>query len=75
MLNHLQRSTWPSRSVARNDARWDANCRSGLRLKASLASGEAADRGEAWQQTGADFYGFDTTGFDQPSHGLIAYVA
>jgi hypothetical protein len=35
-----------------------------MRLKASLALGEASDRGEAWHQTGADFYGFDPTGFD-----------
>ena len=39
-------------------------CWSGLRLKASLALGEAADRGETWHQPGPDFYGFDPTGFD-----------
>jgi len=63
-LVHLPVQTWPSGSVARNGARWDWICRSGLRLKVSFASGEAADRGEAWHQTGADFYRFDPTGFD-----------
>jgi hypothetical protein len=43
--------------------------------KASLASGEAADRGKAWHQTGADLYGFDPTGFDQPSDRLVADIA
>jgi hypothetical protein len=47
-----------------NDARWEWNCRSGLRLRASIASGEAADRGKARHQTGADFYGFDPASFD-----------
>jgi hypothetical protein len=50
--------------VARSDARWERSCRSGLRPKASVAAGEAADGGEARHQPGADFYRFDPTGFD-----------
>jgi hypothetical protein len=53
-----------SRSRCAESCASDRNCWSGLRLKASFASGEAADGGEAWHQTGADFYGFDPTGFD-----------
>jgi hypothetical protein len=75
MLNHLLRSTGragPSRGIMRVRT---GICWSGLRLKGSLALGEAADRGEARHQPGADFHGFDPTSFDEPPHGLIAYVA
>ena len=57
-------------SRSRETVRVGNGCWSGLRLKGSLASGEAADRGEARHQPGANFYGFDPTGFDQASYLL-----